>query len=105
MIRIPSRGTIFLFSSQANRAGVEAQRNQPAKSPQSQTEPELASPSIDLAVRKQRTEQKFDSIQNILRILTQKGIEIHVLTVQCEKTFIFRSYGGLCHAAGIKPVH
>ena len=60
-------------------------RNQPAKSPQSLTESELASPSTDLAVRKQRTEQKFDSIRNILRISTQKVIEIHVSIVQCER--------------------
>ena len=105
MIRIKSQGTIFLFSSQAIRAGVEARRNQPAKSPQSQTEPELASPSTDLAVREQRTEQQIDSIRNILRILTQKGIEIYVLTFQCEKTVIFISQGGLCHASGIKSVY
>ena len=57
----------LLFSLVARLSEPELKRGgiQPAKSPQSLTESELASSSTKLAVRKQRTEQKFIQFETL----------------------------------------
>ena len=59
MIQFKVEGLHFSLVARLSEPELKRGGTQPARSPQSLTESELASPSTDLAVRKQRTEQKF----------------------------------------------